>query len=162
MAGLLVWLELGCMIPRSGGEKVYLEASYPRPRHLITIVYAIYSVLLGFSATGCITFASYMGEAAGVELPDSQSRAIAACAMIFVALMHGVTPRLGVRVMNVVGIIKVVILLFLVILGWVILSGADSKVIDPGRSFRKPFAGSTSHGNPYASALFKVLSSFAG
>ena len=49
MAGLLIWLEFGCMIPRSGGEKVYLEASYPRPRHFITIVFAIQTILLGFS-----------------------------------------------------------------------------------------------------------------
>jgi L-type amino acid transporter 9 len=51
MAGLFVWLEFGCMFPRSGGEKVYLEAAYRHPRFLITIVYATYSVLLGFTGT---------------------------------------------------------------------------------------------------------------
>ncbi|KAJ5118321.1 hypothetical protein N7448_010033 [Penicillium atrosanguineum] len=37
-AGLCVWLELGCMMPRSGGEKVYLEAVYHKPKLLITVV----------------------------------------------------------------------------------------------------------------------------
>ena len=39
-AGLAVWLELGCMIPRSGGEKVYLEAMYKRPKLLATTIFA--------------------------------------------------------------------------------------------------------------------------
>lgn len=55
--GFLVWLELGTMFPRSGGEKVYLEAVYTRPRGLATIFYATQSILLGFTASGCIVFA---------------------------------------------------------------------------------------------------------
>lgn len=48
-AGLCVWLEFGCMIPRSGGEKVYLEAVYRRPKYLITIVFAVQAIALGFT-----------------------------------------------------------------------------------------------------------------
>lgn len=82
--------------------------------------------------------------------------------MIFVSLMHGLTPRLGVRVINFVGVIKVVILLFIVVTGWAVLGGGVSRIPDPGASFHNAFAGSSSHANPYATALFKVLSSFAG
>ena len=48
-AGLCVWLEFGCMFPRSGGEKVYLEAVYQRPRLLATIVFSTQAILLGFT-----------------------------------------------------------------------------------------------------------------
>ena len=48
-AGLCVWLELGCMMPCSGGEKVYLEAVYRTPKLLITIVFAVQAVALGFT-----------------------------------------------------------------------------------------------------------------
>lgn len=48
-AGLFIWLEFGCMIPRSGGEKVYLEAVYTRPKLLATVIFGVYSVLLGFT-----------------------------------------------------------------------------------------------------------------
>jgi amino acid permease len=48
-AGLMVWIELGCMIPRSGGEKVYLEAAYQRPKLFATTVFAFQAILLGFS-----------------------------------------------------------------------------------------------------------------
>ncbi|KAL4924071.1 uncharacterized protein BDV17DRAFT_295793 [Aspergillus undulatus] len=40
-SGLAVWLELGCVIPRSGGEKVYLETAYTRPSLLIAGVFAV-------------------------------------------------------------------------------------------------------------------------
>lgn len=48
-SGLCVWLELGCMMPRSGGEKVYLEAAYRSPKLLITVVFAVQAVALGFT-----------------------------------------------------------------------------------------------------------------
>ena len=57
-AGLFVWLELGTMFPRSGGEKVYLETIYPRPKSLATVFYATQAILLGFTASGCIVFAN--------------------------------------------------------------------------------------------------------
>ena len=52
-SGLCIWLELGCMIPRSGGEKVYLETMYRRPKLLATVVFAVYAIVLGFTASAC-------------------------------------------------------------------------------------------------------------
>jgi amino acid transporter len=52
--GLFVWLELGTMFPRSGGEKVYLEAVYQRPKYLATVIFAANAIILGFSAGNCI------------------------------------------------------------------------------------------------------------
>ena len=52
--GLFIWLEFGTMIPRSGGEKVYLEAVYKKPKFLATIIFATNAILLGFTAAGCI------------------------------------------------------------------------------------------------------------
>lgn len=48
-AGLAVWLELGSMLPRSGGEKVFLEAVYTKPKLLATVVFAVQAVALGFT-----------------------------------------------------------------------------------------------------------------
>lgn len=52
--GLFIWLEFGTMFPRSGGEKVYLEAVYRKPKYLATVVFAANAILLGFTASGCI------------------------------------------------------------------------------------------------------------
>lgn len=42
------------MLPRSGGEKVYLEFIYDRPRFLASTVVAVQAILLGFTASNCI------------------------------------------------------------------------------------------------------------
>lgn len=52
--GLFIWLEYGTMYPRSGGEKVYLEAVYKKPKYLATVIFAANAILLGFTASGCI------------------------------------------------------------------------------------------------------------
>lgn len=57
--GLFIWLEFGTMIPRSGGEKVYLEAVYTKPRYLSTVVFAANAILLGFTASNCIVSAPF-------------------------------------------------------------------------------------------------------
>ena len=51
--GLFIWLEFGTMFPRSGGEKVYLEVVYKRPRYLATVIFAMNAIILGFTAAGC-------------------------------------------------------------------------------------------------------------
>jgi len=52
--GLFIWLEFGTMFPRSGGEKVYLEVVYRKPKYLATVVFSVNAILLGFTAAGCI------------------------------------------------------------------------------------------------------------
>lgn len=47
--GLFVWLEYGTMVPRSGGEKVYLEAVYKLPRYLVTTMFAMNAFFFSLS-----------------------------------------------------------------------------------------------------------------
>ena len=63
--------------------------------------------------------------------------------------------------MNYITLIKIITLLFIVVTGWVVLGGG-TRVKDPHASFRNAFAGSSHSGNQYATALFKVLNSYAG
>ncbi|KAH7055968.1 amino acid/polyamine transporter I [Macrophomina phaseolina] len=64
--------------------------------------------------------------------------------------------------MNFIGLIKIFTLFFIVVAGWAVLSGSVDRVEDPYASFRNPFAGSATSSNLYATALFKVLNSYAG
>ncbi|MCJ1308281.1 hypothetical protein MMC25_001934 [Agyrium rufum] len=162
LAGLCVWLELGCMMPRSGGEKVYLEAAYPRPRFLSTIFFSSQAVLLGFTASGCIIFASNVLVAADVTVTDWAERGIAVAVIVFVTLVHTLIPHWGVRLNNLLGTFKLIILTFIVVTGWVVLSGKVDSIPDPHASFRNAFAGSSTSGFEYATALFKVLNSYTG
>ncbi|KAI9833347.1 MAG: hypothetical protein M1819_003742 [Sarea resinae] len=162
LAGLCVWLEFGCLFPRSGGEKVYLEAVYRRPKLLATVIFSVQAVLLGFTASGCIVFASNILLAAHHTASEWEKRGIAIAVIVAVTLVHTFLPRIGVRIMNILGMIKVVILVFIIVTGWVVLSGRIHRIPDPNASFRHAFAGSAKSSNPYATALFKVLNSYAG
>ncbi|RDW63438.1 high affinity methionine permease [Coleophoma cylindrospora] len=160
--GLFIWLELACIFPISGGEKVYLEKAYPRPKYLTSIIFAIYAVVLSSSAGGCIVFAENIVLAAGFEPRESVMKVIAILAMVGVTLMHSLVPRTGVHVMNSLAIIKILILLFLITTGIIIFFSGIPSVPEPLTSFKTPFANSSTSIYDYTIALFKVLSSFGG
>jgi amino acid transporter len=44
--GTAVYVEFGTGLPRSGGEKTYMEYIYRRPKFMITCFYAIYGLLI--------------------------------------------------------------------------------------------------------------------
>ncbi|KAF2770771.1 high affinity methionine permease [Teratosphaeria nubilosa] len=163
-SGLCIWLELGCMIPRSGGEKVYLEAMYKRPKLLATTVFAIYSIVLGFTASACIVFASYVVKAAGYTATEWEKRGIAIAVITVICIVHTIAPNAAVRFMNLLVFIKIIVLVFVAIAGWAVLGGAVSKerIPDPRASFRNSFAGTTGSGYEWSIALFKVLDSYVG
>ncbi|KAL4261026.1 Cellular Amino Acid Transporter [Pleurotus pulmonarius] len=160
-SGLLVWLEYGTMFPRSGGEKVYLEEVYQKPRYLATAIFAFNVLLLGFTASGCIVFANNILVAAGRPADQWVVRGIALGVITFATVLHGFTPRLGVLVMNSLSLIKVFILVFVVVSGWVVLSG-HTRVQEPHANFRDAFAGSSHSSGDYATAMFKVINAYGG
>ncbi|KAG9675240.1 high affinity methionine permease, partial [Aureobasidium melanogenum] len=163
LSGLCIWLELGCMIPRSGGEKVYLEAAYKRPKLLATTFFAWQAIILGFTASGCIVFASYVIKAAGRAATEWEKRGIALAVVTVICAAHTVVPRWAVRGMNGLVIVKLVVLVFIVVAGWAVLGGAaKDRIPHPTASFHDAFAGTTSSGYLWATALFKVLNSYAG
>ncbi|KAI0327442.1 amino acid transporter [Cubamyces sp. BRFM 1775] len=161
--GLFIWLEFGTMFPRSGGEKVYLEAVYQKPKHLATFFFAANAIVLGFSSSGCIMvdMCSSILVTAGHATDLWVTRGIALSVIVFAILLHGLAPRAGVWLMNVLSMLKIVILLFIVVSGWVVLSGR-TRVQDPYANFRDAFAGSSNSSNDYATAALKVLYTYSG
>lgn len=63
---------------------------------------------------------------------------------------------------DILGTVKIFILLFIVLTGLVLLTFGIATVPDPGASFRNPFAGSSHSSYDYALALFKVIATYAG
>ncbi|KAI5116554.1 hypothetical protein M0805_007562 [Coniferiporia weirii] len=160
-AGLFVYLEFGTMFPRSGGEKVYLEAVYTRPKYLATVFYATLIILLGFTSSDCIVFAQNILISAGQEPAVWAVRGIAIGVQVFATIIHGFAPKQGVWLMNALSVFKLFILTFIVITGWVVLGG-HTRVQDPHANFRNAFAGSSHSGSDYATAMFKVLNAYEG
>lgn len=82
--------------------------------------------------------------------------------MSFITVVHIFFPKVGVHGMNFFTVLKVALLVFIVVTGWVVLGGGVSSVKDPHASFRNAFAHTSNSSNHYATALFKVINSYLG
>ncbi|CEI66010.1 High-affinity methionine permease [Fusarium venenatum] len=165
--GLSVFLEFGLAIPRSGGEKNYLERVYRHPKYLATCVLASQMILLGFSSGNSLAFGRYILYASGRETPDGwEARGIAVACITFSVLLHSTLPKWGIRLFNVLGVFKVVILLFIVFSGFAALAG-HRRVPNPhnfDNAFRIEDGDGYGGGGAYAysNALLNIIYSYKG
>lgn len=167
--GLAVALEYGSMLPRSGGEKVYLEFTYRRPRFLASTVVAVMVVCLGFTASNCVVFSQYVLFAAGVGEPSEWVRkGVAVGLLTAITIIHGVFRALGVRIQNFLGWVKVGLVVFMILSGLyvVILRPRGSA---PGVSttyavdeWDDLWRGSNWNWGVVSTSLFQVFYSYAG
>ena len=118
-AGLAVYLEFGTAIPRNGGEKNYLEYVFRKPRFLATGLYTGYVVLLGWAGSNSVVFGEYILHAANVEVGRWNQRGVGLACITSAFLIHGLALKWGLRLQNLLGVIKLGIILLIVICGWV-------------------------------------------
>lgn len=60
LSGLAVYLEFTHLWPdRAGGEVVWLEKAYSRPKYLFPAAFAFLSVVLSFASSNAIVLADY-------------------------------------------------------------------------------------------------------
>ncbi len=109
--------DLGTAIPRSGGERVYLERIFRRPRMLATCMFMAYVVLLGFSTPNAIVLGEYVLYALDAEANRWNVRTIAVSIVTLLCYVHARHPKLGLQLINVLGVAKMLILVIVVISG---------------------------------------------
>lgn len=158
-AGMAVYLEFGTAIPRNGGEKNYLEYVYRKPRFLATGLYTGYVVLLGWAGSNSVVFGEYILHAANVEVNRWNQRGIGLACITTAFLIHGLALKWGLRLQNLLGIIKLAIILLIVVSGWAALGGALK--IEKPHNFDHAFEGTTgAYG--VVTALYNVIWSYIG
>jgi amino acid transporter len=113
--GLAISLEYGCMLPRSGGQKVYLEFTYRRPRFLASTLVATQAVLLGFTASNCIVFGEYVLFALYKEPNAFAQKILAVGLLTAITVAHGCFLKTGIVIQNVLGWVKIGLILFMVL-----------------------------------------------
>ncbi|KAK4212393.1 phosphatidylinositol 4-kinase-like protein [Rhypophila decipiens] len=170
---LFVYLEFGTALPRSGGEKVYLERVYRKPIYLATCIFAVQFVLFAVSTGGSISFSLYLLRAASSDgqVPSSSwiPRVISVAAITVVCLIHAFIPKLGIWLSNGLGAFKLILLTLVVCTGWAALSG---RMVGESPGNFSSFNGPTDETNAeldtqrttagYALALLQVLYSYSG
>ncbi|KAK2594492.1 methionine permease [Conoideocrella luteorostrata] len=156
-AGTAVYMELGTGLPRNGGEKNYLEFVYRKPKFLTTCLYTGYVILLGWAAGNSVIFGEYILHAAQVEVTRWNQRGIALACITSAFLIHGTALKWGIRLQNVLGIIKIIVILIIIISPLVNL-----KKVRENNSFSKPFEGTTGSAYGIVTALYNVIWSYVG
>lgn len=140
-AGMMTYLEFGTGISRNGGEKNYLEYVYRKPKFLVTAMYASYVVLLGWAGSNSVIFGEYILNAANVEVNRWNQRGVGLACVTSAFLIHGLALNWGLRLQNLLGTIKLFILLLIIVSGFVALGG--HLRIDKPDNFTNAFAGTT-------------------
>ncbi|KAF1984288.1 amino acid transporter [Aulographum hederae CBS 113979] len=136
--GMQVWLEFGLSIPRhpvegitqnvprSGGEKNYLEHVLRNPKFLATCMYGIVFIILGNLSGNAIAFGSYIMAAAGYEDPDRGAvLGLAVAALSAAVVLHVCSRRGGIMINNIFAVYKILIFLIIIVLGFTIRGGRD-------------------------------------
>lgn len=165
--GLAVSIEYGCMLPRSGGNKVYLEFTYRKPRFLASVLIAIIVIFLGFTSSNCIIFSQYTLFALGLDASSGFLRkAVAVGLLSVVTVIHGAFPRVGMKLQDIFGWIKISVIIFMV------FSGAFAVVFRPTEQFTPKtmrqglwdqlWQDSNWNWGIIATSLFKVFYSYSG
>lgn len=166
--GMAVSLEYGCMLPRSGGDKVYLEFTYRYPRFLASTLIAVQAVLLGFTASNCIIFSKYTSFAFSIEPTEFQSKALAVGLLTVITIVHGRFMKAGIAIQNALGWVKIFLIVFMALSGvYVILFHEQGDTVTSFSSsnadlWEELWKDSDWSWNNLSTSLFKVFYSYAG
>ena len=163
--GLAIDMEYGCMLPRSGGVKVYLEYTYRWPRFLASVLVAVHAVLLGFTASNCIIFAKYTMFAFDWEPTDLTTKVLAVGLLTAITIVHSCFLKTGIFIQNALGWLKLGLIIFTCLTGMFVLArGVQHNKLLTIKTSRWDdlWAGSNWEWNNMSTAFFKIWYSYAG
>ncbi|KAL8933025.1 MAG: hypothetical protein Q9211_006005 [Gyalolechia sp. 1 TL-2023] len=112
-------------VPRSGGEKNYLEHIYDSPQFRTTCIYGFIFIVFGNLCGNAIALGMYVLQAADMDVDAPLSRGIAVVALTAACVLHAGWRRGGIVVNNVLAVIKIGILLAIIGIGFAYAAGAS-------------------------------------
>lgn len=116
-SGLYIYLELGSLIPRSGGTKTFLEVIYDKPFMLVSVIFLIYAVLFGFALLGALIFGEYFLRSFDIPVTDTNSRVVGGVFVLIAGAFHSVSLNHGIMVQNFIGGLKILLLIIMSLTG---------------------------------------------
>ncbi|KAJ8586141.1 amino acid transporter [Rhizopogon salebrosus TDB-379] len=167
-AGTAVYLEFGTGLPRSGGEKTYMEYIYRRPRFMITCFYAVYGFLMGGLSANSVIFGEYTLHVFAIQPTTINIRVTALLCMTFCLIMHGAFLNYGLKLQNALGFFKLFVLLMIAISGLLSLAGVPGFTVRAGYDIPHNFTwssfweGSDIGLNAFVTGMYNVVWSYIG
>ena len=129
LCGALCYAELAAMFPKSGGDYVYLTRTYGRFWGFLFGWTKLFVERTGTIAILGFVFAEYLGRAAGYS--STQTRWVAAAAVLLLTLINTLGIRWGTYVQNSFTILKVGALGAIVMIGVLAHRGSAPVFIAP-------------------------------
>ncbi|KAG2066674.1 APC amino acid permease [Suillus decipiens] len=167
-AGTAVYVEFGTGLPRSGGEKTYMEYIYRRPRFMITCFYAIYGLLMGWLSATSIVFGEYTLNALEIQPTTINVRVVAFLCSTFCLAAHGAFLNYGLKLQNALGFFKLFVLLVIAVSGLFSLVGVpgfavhDEYDIPHNFTWSSFWEGSNIGPNAFVTGMYNVIWSYIG
>lgn len=145
------------LIVSTGGEKNYLEYVFNKPKYIATGFYTGYVILLGWAGSNSVVFGEYILNAAQIEINRWNQRGIGLACITAAFLIHGLALKWGLRLQNLLGVIKLIVILIIVVAGWAALGGALK--IEKPHNFDNAFEGTTGSAYGVSTAVFLAMAS---
>jgi basic amino acid/polyamine antiporter, APA family len=116
LSGAFAYAELGQLLPRAGGQYVYLREAWHPVAGFLYGWALLFMIETGAMAAVAITFAEYALRLAGH--PNASPRALAVATILLLSAVNYVGVKPGSRVLNVFVVLKVAALAALIVFAW--------------------------------------------
>lgn len=120
-AGLYIYLEFGYHLPRSGGRKVFLETAYRRPKLMMSVTIACFSISSGMCLAGSIVFGKYFLKMLNFDKDvynaGNTSKYVSLGIIALAVVIHGISVRVGIKIQNAFGLMKMALIVLMCLTG---------------------------------------------
>jgi APA family basic amino acid/polyamine antiporter len=131
LCGAACYAELGALMPRAGGEYVYLREAY---HPVVGFMSGWVSLTAGFSApiaASALAFSAYLSQVVpGLETSIAQ-KVVASVLIVLVSAMHAFDTKVGGRVQTGFTIAKVLLILVFIVAGLLFGAGSWDNLASP-------------------------------
>ncbi|RKP07187.1 amino acid/polyamine transporter I, partial [Thamnocephalis sphaerospora] len=173
--GALSYIELGTMLPKSGGEQAYLDYAFKKPKALLSFMFCwslIVCIRPGSGAANSTVFGKYamfaaVGPSTELEpgtLKDNYEwyvRAFGIFCITFITTVNMFSVNWALRMHNTLTSIKVIVLFIIAITGVVVMAGGTPHV-EKTTNWDHPFEGTKGDVSTYSIVLFKLYWAYGG
>lgn len=151
LCGAAVYGELGAMMPRAGGEYVYLSESF---RPWVGFLSGWVSLFVGFSAPIAAAAAAF-GFYLHAVLPSVPGKVAGVGIIVAMTAMHAASVAIGARVQTIFSLLKITLILVFIGVG-ALLGNGDWSNITAGAGMEKATSGA------FAVSLVWIAFSYSG